>query len=190
LRYLQNNVGIRRASNIPITLNFNIDRTVEGSTGCGAFAAHYWVRHNAMGITDAPGLPEECAPSPWSLLERDYYAALSSVGWNEVDANRLKLTSGDDTTLVFEPVGPKCESPKPVLGDSAPTPTLPWPALHVLLTSDDPIEPLIQQLEMEYPDLELRAANECGPDQITVAVNRVTLEYLRCRSDISTITYQ
>lgn len=190
LRYLQNNVGIQRASAIPITLNFNVNRTLDGSTACGSFATNYWIRHSAMGFNDAPQLPVECAPSPWALLEQDYYAALNSIAWFEVDATTLELTSGDDTVLVFEPVGPRCESPKPVFGDSAPALMPPWPPVHVLLTSEHPIEPLIQQLETEYPDLELRAAHECGPGEITVAVNRGTLEYLRCRNDISTITYQ
>lgn len=189
LRYVENELGILRASNIPMTLRFDEDKKLEGTTACGAFSASYWVRHGAMGFDQAPEMPLACAPNPWSLLERDYYAALNNVVGFAASESELKLFTSN-STVVYEPAGIKCATPKFVDGEATPNPSPPWTPVTVLLTANEVSDEFIQRLQTDYPDLEVRSADACGPGQIVVSVNRITLQYLRCRSDISTITYQ
>lgn len=190
LRYVENELGILRASNIPMTLRFDEDKKLEGTTACGAFSASYWVRHGAMGFDQAPEMPLACAPNPWSLLERDYYAALNNVVRFVATESELKLFTSNNATAVYEPAGIKCETPKIVGGEATSNPSPPWTPVTVLLTANEVSDEFIQRLQTDYPDLEVRSADACGPGQIVVSVNRITLQYLRCRSDISTITYQ
>ena len=171
-----------------MTLNFGEDRSLQGSTVCGPFTARFWVRHDAIGLDEASEL-QKCLPSPWSLFEQDYYHALGTLGRFTVDASQLTLKAAD-STLVFEPVGPRCDTPKPISGDAPVDLAAPWSAVNAVLTTDHPIDQLIQRLEAEYPDLVLRSSNQCGVNEVPITVNRVTLQYLRCRSDVSTITYQ
>ncbi len=190
LRYVENELGIRRASNIPMTLRFDEDRQLEGTTACGSFSASYWVRHGAMGFDQAPEVPLNCVPNPWSLLERDYYAALNNVARFAASESELKLFTSNNSTVVYEPAGIKCATPKFVDGQTTQNLSPPWTPVTVLLETDDLSDEFIQGLQTDYLDLEFRSAEVCGPGQIVVSVNRMTLEYLRCRSDISTITYQ
>lgn len=190
LRYVENELGIRRASNLPMTLRFDEDRKLEGTTACGSFSASYWVRHGAMGFDQAPELPLACAPNPWSLLERDYYSALNNVARFAASESELKLFTSTNSTVVYEPAGIKCATPKLVDGEATPNLSPPWTPVTVVLTANEVSDEFIQRLETDYPDLEFRSAEACGPGQIVVSVNRITLQYLRCRSDISTITYQ
>lgn len=74
--------------------------------------------------------------------------------------------------------------PPPI--DTAP----PWKPVRVALTTDGPADQLIRNLRADYPDLVFISSGECSPDQIVVSVNRVTLYYLLCRSDITSVTYQ
>jgi heat shock protein HslJ len=190
LRYVENELGIRRASNIPMTLRFDEDRKLEGTTTCGAFSASYWVRHGAMGFDQAPEVPLDCAPRPWSLLEQDYYAALNNVVRFVATESELKLFTSNNATAVYEPAGIKCETPKIVGGEATSNASPPWTPETVLLKTDDLSDEFIQRLREDYPDLEFRSMDACGPGQIAVSVNRITLQYLRCRSDITAITYQ
>lgn len=190
LRYLDTPLGIRRATTIPMTLLFDEDQIVQGTTACGDFSANFWVRHQAMGFSSAPRVPLNCLPNPSSLLERDYYAALNYLVEYSVDSTQLTLRTADNTTLVFEPVGTKCASPKPVSGNRPVELAAPLSAINVTLTTANAVDALISHLEAEYADLVLRTTLACGPDQVAVTVNRVTLEHLRCRADISSLAYE
>lgn len=171
-----------------MTLNFSEDRSVQGSTACGPFTAAFWARHDAIGLDETTELTK-CLPNPWSLFEQDYYQALGGLSRFTVEPSRLTLQAAH-ATLVFEPVGPKCDAPKIVSGDAPVDLTPPWSPVNAVLTTDHPIDQLIRRLEAEYPDLVLRTSNECGVNEVPITVNRITLQYLRCRSDISTIAYQ
>lgn len=190
LRYLDTPLGIRRASTVSMTLRFNETNGIEGTTACGRFSASYWARHNAMGFAEAPSVPLNCAPNTGSLLEKDYYAALNNIANFSVDGAKLILTTSDNTTLVYEPSGVKCTSPISIGGEPRADQQAPWQPVQLVLQTAHPIAQLTQSLETDYADLELLPSESCGIDELAVAVNRLTLEYLRCRSDLTTITYR
>lgn len=190
VRYVENEIGIRRASNIPMTLRFDDNRLAEGTTACGAFTAEYWYRLDALGFSDAPRIPLDCAPKPSSLFEKDYYSALNKVKRYAVTESKLILQTNDNATIVYEPVGIKCEMPKYIEGEASPNLVPPWKPVNVVLTTSGPLDQLLHRLQADYPDLEELNIDACSSNQVAVSVNRITLQYLRCRSDINAISYQ
>lgn len=183
LRFMENELGVRQASDVPMTLRFDEDLHMEGTTSCGPFVSTYRFRHDAISFTDAPNLPFACPPSPWSPLEQNYYAALNSIVRFSVDDARLTLLTENNMRLIYETTDSKCATPTMIAGEK----TTDLPSISVSLTSDQPTDVLIQRLRADYPDLQIGCST--SDSQIQVSVNPVTLQYLRCRSDITTISY-
>lgn len=187
LRYLEDELGVRTSSSASFTLNFDEDAQVGGSTPCGEFASGYTVRHEAMRLTQPLPLPEGCPRLPWLSAERNFYVTLNEVVAYAVDESALTLQSINKTKMVFETVAAKCASPKAITGERPATPVS--TGVNLLLASDLPLDEFINRLETEYADLELLLGAECRQQEVGVIVNRVTLEHLRCRDDITEISY-
>lgn len=194
LRYLEDPMGVRTASNVPFTLFFGEDHVLKGSTSCETFETDYWVRGTHLGLNNIPEIPAGCPEYPWSKIERAYYQALKQLPARyEVTASSLRIfPSGAQHQLVFEALGPKCANPLRLTGPLAPTRAIDA-SISVNITSNLDLETLIQRLESTYPDMVLRKGSECSSSipataPLAISVNQVTLEYLRCRDDILTIS--
>ena len=186
LRYLEDELGVRTSSSASFTLGFGDNGQVEGSTPCGEFTSGYTVRHEAMRLTPPPPLPDDCPRFPWLSTERNFYVTLNEVIAYAVSESTLTLESAKRTKLVFEKVASKCASPKAIAGE--PPAVTAGAGVYLSIASDDPLH-MINQLESEYADLELAPGRECRQTEVDVIVNRVTAEYLRCREDITEISY-
>lgn len=105
---METELGIRRASNIPITLLFSDDEKLRGATICGEFLSTYQARERAMGFPDAEQLPRNCASPIQALQLQDYYGQLKDVLRFTADLTQLKLFTRNNSTLVYERGYEKC----------------------------------------------------------------------------------